>query len=247
MNDRFQTIPGDLAQPGLMQLDQLAFDDTLRMVLRRVYLWMALGLLLTAGTAYLSNVTVVSQILFTTPFLFPGLLIAELILVITLSAALNKLTPLSAGALFFAYAALNGVTLSAIFLAYEIGSVFMAFAITSSLFGAMTLIGYSTKKNLNNWGGYLFMGLFGMLVVSIVTMFIGNGMLDWLVSIVMVFIFLGLTIYDTQRIKHMVSYAMQSGDEDLVSKIGIRGALSLYLNFINLFLRILRLFGGRRR
>ena len=247
MSDKFQTYQGALDDSGLMQLDQLQFDETFIAVIQRVYLWMTLGLLITSGAAYLTASTVLSQIIFSTPYLYLGLMMGELILVIVLSAAINRLNPAVATMMFFIYAVLNGMTLSAIFLVYELGSIFIAFLITACLFGSMTIIGYSTKKNLNNWGGYLFMALIGMVITSVVNIFIGSGPLDWIISFVMVFIFLGLTIYDTQRIKKMIAFSPQQGETAIISRVGLMGALSLYLDFINLFLQILRLFGRRRR
>jgi len=246
MNDQFDTLTGQRPKPGLMSLDNLEYDDVLRAVLRRVYLVMTLGLLTTAAAAYFGAFPFVQGLIFGTPFLFYGLIIAELILVIVLTAAINKLSAFSAAVLFFFYAAINGLTLSTVFLVYSNASIVMAFVITASLFGAMTLIGYSTKKNLDNWRGYLLVGLIAMLILSIVNIFMGSSQLEWVISIVLVFIFLGLTIYDTQRIKRMVSYNMHSGDPGMLAKLGMIGALRLYLDFVNLFLRILRIFGRRR-
>jgi FtsH-binding integral membrane protein len=174
-------------------------------------------------------------------------MIGELALVMALSAGIMKIHPSLAGVMFFAYAAMNGVTLSAIFLVYELGSIGMAFFVAAALFGAMSLIGYSTKKDLTRWRSYLMMGLIGLIIASIVNIFFASSGLDWIVSIVGVLLFLGLTIYDTQRIKAMTVQTMQMGDEAVAAKMGILGALRLYLDFVNLFLYLLRFLGRRRR
>ena len=194
------------AEQSLTALSDLAFDDVFKTVMRRVYLWMALGLLLSTG-----------------------------------AALLTVMTPL-----FFAYAALNGVTLSAIFLVYELGSIGMTFFVAATLFGAMSLIGYSTKKDLSGWRSFLLMGLIGLVIASVVNIFFASSGLDWLLSIVGVLLFLGLTIYDTQRIKVMTQQTMLMGDESVAMKMGILGALRLYLDFVNLFLYLLRFLGRRR-
>jgi FtsH-binding integral membrane protein len=246
MSDQFESLSQESEKPRLMSLDTLEFNDVLKTVLRRVYLMMTLGLLTTAGTAYIGSLPYFSNLIFSTPFLFLGLIIAELILVIVLTAALRHLSTLSAGSLFFFYAAINGVTLSAVFLTYTPGNIFVAFLITASLFGSMTIIGYSTRKNLDSWRGYLLVGLISMIILSVVNLFIGSSEVEWITSVVLIFIFLGLTIYDTQRIKKMISSSIQYGHTGMLSKLGIIGALSLYLDFVNLFLRIIRIFGRRR-
>jgi len=246
MSDQYESLQQESKEPRLMSLDALELNDVLKTVLRRVYLMMTLGLLTTAGTAYIGSLPYFSNLIFSTPFLFLGLVIAELILVIVLTAALRHLSAVSAGLLFFFYAAINGITLSAIFLTYTPGNIFVAFLITASLFGAMTIIGYSTRKNLDSWRGYLLVGLISMIILSVVNLFVGSSQVEWITSIVLIFIFLGLTIYDTQRIKKMISSTMQFGHTGMLAKLGIIGALSLYLDFVNLFLRILRIFGRRR-
>ncbi len=149
--------------------------------------------------------------------------------------------------MFFVYAAINGMTLSTIFLVYELGSIGMAFLIAACMFGAMSLIGYSTKKDLSQWRSFLMMGLIGLIVVSVVNMFLGSAGMDWVISLVGVMLFLGLTVYDTQKIKQMTVMSLQTGDEAVASKMGILGALKLYLDFVNIFLYLLRFFGRRRQ
>ncbi len=235
------------ADQSLTSLADLAFDDVFKAVMRRVYLWMALGLLVSAGAALATVLTPLGNLVFSSIWVFYGLMFGELALVMALSAGIMKMHPSLAGVMFFAYAALNGLTLSVIFVVYTLGSIGMTFFVAAALFGAMSLIGYSTKKDLTRWRSYLLMGLIGLVLASIVNIFFASSGLDWVVSIVGVLLFLGLTIYDTQRIKVMTVQTMQMGDEAVTAKMGILGALRLYLDFVNLFLYLLRFLGRRRR
>lgn len=230
----------------LTLLSDLEFDVVFKTVLRRVYLWMMLGLMLTAGAAYVTVATPFGGLIFGNMWIFFGLMFLELALVITLSRVIQKLHPSVAGLLFFTYAAVNGVTLSTLFLVYELGSIATAFFVASALFGAMSLIGYSTRKDLSQWGSYLLMGLIGLLMASVVNIFFASSGMDWMISIIGVLLFLGLTIYDTQRIKIMTAESIEMGDEEIAMKMGILGALRLYLDFVNLFLYLLRFLGRRR-
>ncbi|MBE2199031.1 MAG: Bax inhibitor-1/YccA family protein [Anaerolinea sp.] len=218
-------------------------------VMSRVYLWMFLGLLTTTGAALATLYTPFFwQFLAAVPFGIWILFIAQIALVIAIGRAAAKLSPGVAVALFFGYAFLNGVTFSIIFLIYDLGTIFLAFGTTSILFAILSVVGYTTKQDLSKWGGILFMGLIGLIVASVVNMFLANSALDWIITYAGILIFMGLTVYDTKRIKMMaVAAATQEGDTAVVvSRIGILGALRLYLDFINLFLYILRLFGRRR-
>jgi FtsH-binding integral membrane protein len=235
------------AENSLTALDDLAFDAVFKTVMRRVYLWMALGLAMTTGAALATVMTPFGSLVFSNVAILMGLVFGELALVIILSAGINKLSTSVAGVLFFLYAALNGITLSSIFLVYELGSIGGAFLVAATLFGAMSLIGYSTKKDLTQWRSYLLMGLIGLVMASVVNIFFASSGLDWMISIIGVVLFLGLTIYDTQHIKRMTAQSMQIGDEAVVAKVGILGALRLYLDFVNLFLYLLRFMGRRRR
>ena len=248
MNNPYDPMTGELQEPhSLVELNDLQVDEVFKTVMRRVYFWMALGLLVTTGASLATVMTPLGNLIFSNIYLFYGLFFGELVLVMVLSAGIRKLHPAAAGALFFAYAALNGVTLSSIFLVYELGSIGMAFLTAACLFGAMSLIGYSTKKDLANWRGFLMMGLIGLVIASVLNVFLASSGLDWIVSIVGVLLFLGLTIYDTQQIRRMTVQSMQLGDEAVEMKMGILGALKLYLDFINIFLYLLRFFGRRRR
>jgi FtsH-binding integral membrane protein len=178
------------------------------------------------------------------PVIFWGLLIMELVLVWGLSAAINKLPAVLATLIFLFYAALNGVTFSVIFLVYQLGSIAYTFFITAAMFGAMSVFGYVTKIDLTKVGGFLMMGLVGLIIASVVNIFVASSTLDWLISYIGVFIFVGLTAYDTQKIKNM-SMNVESASEE-GNKASIMGALALYLDFINLFLLLLRIMGRRR-
>jgi len=225
---------------------ELGLDETFSAVLRRVYSWMALGLLVTAMTAAFVSVSPLFQVLAGQPILFFVLLIAELGLVIGLSWGINRISPATAVLLFFAYAALNGLTLSVLFVVYTLGSVAYTFFATAALFGVMSVIGYTTKMDLSKMGSFLLMGLIGLIIAMVVNMFWASTALGWIVTFIGILLFLGLTIYDTQRIKRMTAAALRQGNEDVQARMGILGALALYLDFINLFLFILRLTGRRR-
>ncbi len=248
MSNQYDPMTGELLEPhSLVELSDLQIDEVFKTVMRRVYLWMALGLIVTTGAALATAMTSFGNLIFSSIYIFYGLMFGELILVMVLSAGIQKLHPALAGVMFFAYAALNGVTLSAIFLVYQLGSIGMAFLVAACLFGAMSLIGYSTKKDLSSWRSFLMMGLIGLVIAMVVNIFLASSGLDWIISIVGVLLFLGLTIFDTQRIKRMTVQSMQLGDEAVAMKMGILGALKLYLDFINIFLYLLRFFGRRRR
>ena len=211
--------------------------------LRRVYGWMALGLGVTAVVAFAtaSSPTVVQAVV-GNRLIFFGIIIAELALVWYLSARVNRLAPATAASLFLAYSALNGVTLSVILLAYTGASVANAFITTSAMFGALAVYGSVTKSSLAWVGQVAFMGLVGVIVASIVGYFWQNSMLQYLISIGGVVVFTGLTMWDAQRLKAM-ALQVEGGP---AATHAVVGALSLYLDFINLFLFVLRLFGRRR-
>lgn len=210
-------------------------------LVRQVYAWMGLGLALTAVMAL---VTVASPALFMAivgnKLIFYGLMIGELALVFTLSGAINRLSAGVATLLFLGYSALNGLTLSVIFLVYTADSIASTFAVTAIMFGAMSLYGYVTRKDLTSWGSFLFMGLIGIVVASLVNIFLRSSAVSWVVSAIGVIVFTGLTAYDTWKIKALAA----AGEEG--RKPAILGALTLYLDFINLFLMLLRFMGGRR-
>ncbi len=218
-------------------------------VMSRVYLWMFLGLLTTTGAAFLAlNTTFLWRFLSNNSWGIWVLFGAELLLVIGIGRAATRLSPAIALGLFFTYAFINGLTLSVIFIIYDLGTITLAFGTTAVLFGVLSVVGYTTKQDLSKWGGILFMALIGLIVASVANIFLANSTLDWIITYAGILIFMGLTVYDTKRIKTMAhAAAMQpGGDTAVISRIGIMGALRLYLDFINLFLYILRLFGRRK-
>ena len=213
--------------------------------LAKVFNWMAMGLGLTGIIAYLTASSGLAQAIVASP-LFMILLFAELGLVFFLSARIDKIQASTAAGLFIGYSALNGLTLSAIFLAYTSSSIAGTFFITAGMFGAMTIYGMVTKRDLSGLGSFLFMGLIGIVIASVVNIFLGNSGLGWIISVLGVFIFTGLTAYDVQKIKTMGEEGILEQGEAAVRKGSIIGALALYLDFINLFLMLLRFFGGSR-
>lgn len=210
--------------------------------LRGVYWWMFGGLAVTAvvAVAVASSPAAVSTLV-RTPILFFGIIIAELILVGYMSVRVDKMTPATAGTLFLAYSALNGVTFSLILLAYTGASVANAFFVTAGMFGALAVYGSVTKRDLSGMGRFMFMGLIGLVIASVVSIFWHNDAMQFVMGVVGVLVFSGLTAYDTQRLRAM---ALQLQGEQTGS-YAVVGALSLYLNFVNLFLSLLRLFGRR--
>lgn len=225
---------------------------TLSAVMSRVYAWMTAALLLTAGTAYITATTpALLQLIYGNSAAIWVLFLGELGLVMGISAGITRLSPTTATALFLLYSVVNGLTLSSIFFAYSMGTIYQAFAAAALTFGGMSLVAYTTKKDLSGLGGILIMALIGLIIASVINIFWGNSAMDAIITYVGVFIFVGLTAYDTQKIKQM-SYAVEQGsvmgytDAAAPRRIAILGALTLYLDFINLFLYILRLFGRSR-
>ncbi|MDA3838673.1 MAG: Bax inhibitor-1/YccA family protein [Candidatus Delongbacteria bacterium] len=215
-----------------------------RRFMMQVYNWMSFALLITALIAYfVSGSETMMQYMFGNPMLFMGLFIGELFAVGYLVVALKKMSATTAMFVFFLYAALNGLTMSFIFIVYTQSAINSAFFTTAAMFGAMSFYGYTTKKDLTSWGSFLMMGLFGIIIGSIVNIFWASSALYWLITYIGVFIFTGLTAYDTQKIKQMNIIGNEGTDED--KKEAIMGALRLYLDFINLFLMLLRIFGRR--
>jgi hypothetical protein len=202
---------------------------------------MGLGLLLTAAMAVVTlSSPALLQLVFGNRLVFYGLILGELGLVIAVSAAINRLSAATATALFLLYAALNGITFSVIFAVYTTESIASTFVVTAATFGAMSVYGYTTRRDLTNWGSFLFMGLIGIVIASVVNIFVESSAASWVISAIGVIVFTGLTAYDTWKIKAMAAAGAQG------RKPAILGALTLYLDFINLFLMLLRLFGNRR-
>ncbi len=220
-----------------------ASDERVGAFLSRVYGWMFAGLLVTAITAYtVASSRELVEAVFLNRLVFWGLIIAQLGLVFYLSARVEKIAPLTAAGLFILYSALTGVTSSVILLVYTGASIVSTFIITAGMFGTMAVFGTVTKRSLAGWGQVLFMGLIGIIIASIVGFFFQSDALQFVISVVGVVVFTGLTAYDAQRLKHM-AVALPDGR---VGAYAVVGALSLYLDFINLFFFLLRLTGGRR-
>ena len=213
-------------------------------LMSRVYAWMTAGLLVTAAVAsFVFNSTALSSLIFGNPLIFFGLFIVEIIAVVGLSAGINRLSPAAAMAIFMGYAALNGLTLSAIVLAYTQASIASTFFVTAGTFGAMSVYGYTTKRDLTSVGNIAILALIGLLIASIVNIFLHSAALYWVITYAGVVIFVALTARDTQKIKQL---ATQVNDERSAGRIAVLGALILYLDFINLFIFLLRIFGVRR-
>ena len=211
-------------------------------LMRKVYVWMALALALTGLTAYgIANNTNLAFTLISNRALFWGIAIAEFALVVFLSARIQKLSLSTATLSFLLYSVLNGVTMSLIFLAFTASSIATTFSITAGTFGVMAVYGYVTKTDLSKWGNILRMALLGLIVALVVNIFLHNSMLDLIISGIGVVLFTGLTAYDSQKIK--TALAMQEYPDENAQKIALIGALNLYLDFINLFLYLLRFFG----
>lgn len=214
---------------------------------RSVYNWMGIGLALTGFVAlYVSNSETMRQLVFGNRMVFFGLIIAELALVFSISGMVHKMRAGTATGLFLLYAVLNGVTLSFIFLVYTDASIVRTFFVCSGTFLACSVYGWKTQKDLTSWGGFLMMGLIGIIIASVVNLFIRSGAMSMIISYIGVIVFVGLTAYDTQKLKRMAASQPAGLDAAVVRKGAILGALSLYLDFINLFLLMLRIFGQGR-
>ena len=213
-------------------------------LMRKVYVWMTLALMITGATAYgVATSPGIQMALFSNQLLFWGLVIAEFALVIGISAAINRLSLTTATLMFVLYSVINGAMLSSIFLIYTMSSIASVFFITAGTFGVMALIGYTTKKDLTSMGKILFMALIGIIIATIVNIFLKSSGLQMIVSYIGVLIFVGLTAYDSQKIKHMLQMAPDASEAS--QKLALLGALTLYLDFINLFIYLLRIFGRR--
>lgn len=243
-NNDFNGGMQDFRSQAAVFEDELTMRSYTSRIMRRVYVKMFLGLLVTALSALmLASSEALFAAVFSSKVIFFGLIIAELAVVFVLSGAINRISAATATILFYLYSVLNGVVLSSIFYNYSSDAVMLTFGITSAVFAAMSIFGFVTKQDLTKMGTFLFMALIGLIVASIVNVFLGSSALDWGISLAGVAIFIGLTAWDTQKIKQ---WAMES-DPSQVGKLATLGALSLYLDFINLFLYLLRIFGGSSR
>ena len=210
----------------------------------KVYGWMAAGLALTGWIAgAIGTNPAYLQMVLANRVIFYGLIIGEFALVLGLSAGINRMTAGAATMAFLLYAAFSGVTLSTIFLAYTASSIASAFFITAGTFGVMSVYGYATKRDLTSFGHLCFMALIGLIIATVVNLFLRSEQLMWVTSIFGILVFVGLTAFDTQKIKRL---ALTEMDEETATKGAILGALALYLDFVNIFLYILRISGRRR-
>ena len=226
------------------EVDQAQLDAQVRAFVHRVYMWMTFALTLTALAAVMTvSIPALRDVVYK-PTVMIGLIIAELGLVFVLSLAIGRLSSSAATGLFVVYSAVNGLTLSIIFFIYTSESIGSTFFVTAATFGAMSLYGYTTQRDLTSWGNLLFMALIGLILASIVNLFMASSSLYWLITYGGVIIFVGLTAYDTQKIKLIGQQV--AADSEVGKKAAIIGALALYLDFINLFLYLLRLLGKRR-
>jgi len=215
--------------------------------IRSVYNWMAVGLGLTGLIAYaVANSETMVSLIFGNPILFYGLIIGELALVFIISARVNKIRSSTATALFVLYAALNGITLSAIFMVFAKATIASTFFVCAATFVASSVYGMATKRDLTSVGGFMIMGLFGIIIASVVNIFIKSSAMSMIISYIGVLVFVGLTAYDTQKLKTMAMTQPEGLEAGVIRKGAILGALSLYLDFINLFLMLLHILGGNR-
>jgi hypothetical protein len=229
-------------QQRLGAVDQAQIDEGLRAYMLKVYNYMGSALLLSGVVAYgVAHTPALMQLIYGTPLKWVVML-APLGLVFFLSARINKMSAGAAQATFWVFSALMGASLAYIFVVYTQTSIVRVFMITSVTFGAMSLWGYTTKRDLSGMGSFLMMGLIGIIIASIVNFFLQSSMMMWMISVIGVLVFVGLTAYDTQKIKN--NY-LESDGREVMGKKAIMGALTLYLDFINLFLMMLHLFGNR--
>lgn len=235
----------DFHYGAVSQNRDLEMQAAFPVLMRKVYTWMTLALVLTGLTAYgVATSPGIMMALYSNSALMWGLVIAEFALVIGISAAINRLSLATATLMFVAYSVINGAMLSSIFMIYTAASIASVFFITAATFAVMALIGYTTKTDLTSVGKLLFMALIGLVIATIVNMFIGSSTMTMICSYVGVLIFVGLTAYDSQKIKQMLQQAPDAGESS--QKLALLGALTLYLDFINLFIYLLRIFGDRR-
>lgn len=215
--------------------------------IRSVYNWMAIGLGLTGLVAfYVSNSKYLTQMVFGNQLLFFALIIGELVLVFTIAARVHKMQASTATGLFVLYAGLNGATLSFVFLVYTRTSITSVFFICAATFITCSIYGMTTKRDLTSLGGFMMMGLIGIIIASVVNIFVRSTQMSLIISYIGVLVFVGLTAYDTQKLKTMALTAPEVSEEGTVRKNAILGALALYLDFVNLFLMLLRIFGSTR-
>jgi FtsH-binding integral membrane protein len=219
-----------------------ALSEAFPALMRKVYLWMTMALVISGVVAYgVAASPNLVNLIFSSRITFFGLIIVEFGLVMWLSARINKMSLTTATTMFIIYSALNGATLSVIFLAFSMATIAKVFFISAGTFAVAAVYGYFTKANLTKMGSLLLMALFGIIIAMVVNMFIGSSTFDYIVSCIAVILFVGLTAWDSQRIKNMLMQAPDMSENS--QKMAVSGALGLYLDFINIFLYLLRIFG----
>lgn len=240
------TYPPQFNQQTYNYSTQTSMVSRISQIMKRVYVNMTLALVVTAFVSlFCANSAEYIQFIGQNGWFLWVLIIAEFGIVFGVSAGINRLSSATASLLFYLFAVVNGLLLSPVFLVYTDVSIAKTFFITAGTFAAMSIYGFCTNKDLTKWGNILFMALIGLIIASLVNMFIGserNSMFSWIISFAGVLIFTGLTAWDTQQIKRMAAIA----PDDSVGRLAVLGALSLYLDFINLFLYLLRFFGASR-
>lgn len=217
-------------------------NEKMQSFFTKVYLWMFIGLLVSAGVSYYTSINKELLSLLASSYIFVVLI--EFGVVIALTALIKKVSPTVAKILFIIYSALNGFTLASIFMVYKLDSIVMIFLGAALLFILLAIYGYVTKTDLTKFGKVLFIGLIAIIIMSIINMFVGGSSFGSVIAIISIMIFLGLTAYDMQKLKRI--YYSYENDANMLDKIAIYGALDLYLDFINIFIELLRLFGNRR-
>ncbi len=231
-----------------LPIDSAQLDQTVSDVLRRVYGLMMLGLLVTAGVGwYVSGSETVISWITSSQLAFYGVIFAPIALVLLFSASVWRVSPGVGLAMFLLYAAVTGLTFAFLFQIYTEASMALTFGVTAGMFGAMCLVGYTTRTDLSRYRSLFFMGLIGLILASLANWWLQSDTFDWILTYVGIALFLGLTAYDTQRIKqHTIHLLLQGQGGVMLNRLAVSGALSLYLDFINLFLRLLSIFGRRR-
>ncbi len=232
-------------EQNLIGQDRELLARTFSDAMGRVYMWMGGGMLITALVAMaLAQSPGIAEAVLGKPLIYMGLFGVQMVLVFAIAGGIDKLSPGTALALFFGYSALMGVTMSIVFLVHDFGTVAGAFVATSATFGALSIVGLTTKRDLTSWGPILMASLFGLIIAMVVNAFLQSGPLGWVVSLAGVVVFMGLIVYDSKAIKEMTSEAVADGDTEAARRVGVLGALKLYLDFLNLFLFILSFLGS---
>ena len=225
-------------------VSQAQIQSTFNAAMARVYVWMGIGLGISTVVAWgISSNTGIAQTVFGNWWGFIGLLLVQFALIGAIHSAAQRANAGVALGLFFGFAALEGLVLAAVFLAFDLGTIRTAFWATSATFGVMAFFGLTTKRDLTGLGQVMFIGLIGLIIAIVINAFVGSSTLEWIVSILGVMIFMGLTAYDSQKIKDMTAQAVMEGNTNVVRSIGVVGALALYLDFLNLFLFIVSILG----